>query len=45
MIVAGFDEPGERASIRCGGFWAGDMPFVSVWRKTIRTFLSLDIEI
>jgi hypothetical protein len=34
MIVAGFDEPVESASIRCGGCWAGDMALVSAWKES-----------
>jgi hypothetical protein len=44
MIVAGFDEPVESASIRCGGCWAGDMALVPVWRGKYCTLLFLDIE-
>jgi hypothetical protein len=43
MIVAGFEELVESASIRCGGFWLGDIVFASVQREMSYTLLDLDI--
>lgn len=43
--MAGFEDLVESASIRCGGFWAGDMALVSIWRKTTCTMLLLLLNI